>query len=151
MSQSTLRQCPVKGCNRLCLTFNGDIPKDFWLARQGRQGRFPEFYFFNEKFETETCMQGVFNMNHKQVFCDLCDSNDGKVFSRGLESSCLTIEEVVAKYGQENRQDENYMNNLLLICFIIYPKILIKSIITIIDYILKKLINIKYFSILTKH
>lgn len=104
MSQSTLRPCPVKGCNRNCLTFK-DYPEEFWLEKRGM--RFPIFHYFNTKFETETCIMGVFNLNHKQVVCDLCDSNDGKVMNRSLESSCLTIKEVVAKYGQENRQDEN--------------------------------------------
>ena len=94
MSIPTLRQCPICDGNYFILGLHKDTShryfKDYgFTAIRCIKSGVSKTYFL-----------GVFNKTYGQVICELCDSNNNKSFSRGLESSCITIDQLLRQYGQ---------------------------------------------------
>jgi len=98
-SRLTHRECSL--CKENCLTFYGDIPEEYWITKN-RDRATTQFYFFTSDGVPASSRLGVFSMIHRCIICEYCDSiskkNDELKILRPLESSCLTLHELLEKY-----------------------------------------------------
>ena len=75
-SKLTHRECLL--CKEQCLTFYGDIPKEYWITKN-RDSAITQFYFFTSDRVPASSYLGVFSIIHRCIICEDCDFNSKRI------------------------------------------------------------------------